>query len=335
MTVDPLLPRARRSSRAIVAGTIAASVAAQRLAPGALGARAQSALVLGALALGMPHGAADTEVLRAAARGSRVRHVGLLAGYAAAAAAATTGVARAGDRGGLVVLAGSALHFAEGELACWAPPRGAAGRGRRTGAIRGIGVALATLGLQSAVALAGRSELAGGGGAGARARATGATVGAGLRRTGLVLLADRHLPLRRRVPLVAATGGAVVAAAALAARGDRAVAGDLALLTGLGLLTPPALSFAGYFGGWHAVRHTARLVDSLARRGLLAPPTSLPAAFWDLGRRSAWASGVGLVGVAALAVAQPRRAADAGLDATLGLTVPHAITVALALRERP
>jgi len=74
-----LVPHARRASRAVALGTVALGTVASRG-----GARPQQALVLGALSLGMPHGAADTELLRQAAGGSRGRHAALLLGYAAA-----------------------------------------------------------------------------------------------------------------------------------------------------------------------------------------------------------------------------------------------------------
>jgi Brp/Blh family beta-carotene 15,15'-monooxygenase len=38
---------------------------------------------------------------------------------------------------------------------------------------------------------------------------------------------------------------------------------DIGLLLGLALLTPPLITFALYFGCWHAMRHTARLTLSL------------------------------------------------------------------------
>ena len=40
---------------------------------------------------------------------------------------------------------------------------------------------------------------------------------------------------------------------------------DLFLLTGLALIAPPLISFAIYFGCWHAMRHTARLTLSLPK----------------------------------------------------------------------
>lgn len=40
---------------------------------------------------------------------------------------------------------------------------------------------------------------------------------------------------------------------------------DLLLLTALSLVAPPLVAFAAYFGFWHALRHTARLVPKLPR----------------------------------------------------------------------
>lgn len=40
---------------------------------------------------------------------------------------------------------------------------------------------------------------------------------------------------------------------------------DLVLLALLSIVAPPLIAFAIYFGGWHAVRHTARLVPKLPK----------------------------------------------------------------------
>jgi Brp/Blh family beta-carotene 15,15'-monooxygenase len=312
--VTALLPRARRGSRLLVLGALASSA----LRPA--GSRTQQAVVLGALALGMPHGAADTELLRVAARGSRPRHALLAAAYAALAAGATVLVRRGGTGIDRAVLLASAAHFGEGELACWrAAPAGAS---RRRAALRMTAAAVATVGLPAAVAAASRHEQVGLNGA-LPARAVG-------QRSGLEFLRD---PTTRGA--VAPLGGlAVLSAAALAGSDDREAAGDVALLTALALLAPPSTAFAGYFGGWHSLRHTARVVDALVADGDLPPQASLPAAVVELGRRSAWAAGVGLVGAGALAAADREHMSDNAFAAVLGLTVPHMTTVALQLARR-
>ena len=148
----PLLPHARRTSRLLVLAALASSALLRHRPDG----RAQQAVVLGALALGMPHGAADTELLRAAAHGSRPRHVLLASGYAALAAVSTVLVRRGGRGVDRAVLLASAAHFGEGELACWrAAPAGAP---RRRAALRLVAAAVTTVGLPAAVGTAGRRD---------------------------------------------------------------------------------------------------------------------------------------------------------------------------------
>jgi len=321
--VTALLPQARRTSRAVVLAALASTAVLARRAPGG---RAEQAVVLGALALGMPHGAADTELLRAASHGSRPRHAALIAGYALLAAGSTVVVRRGGTGIERAVLLASAAHFGEGELACWsaAPP----GRTRRHAALRLVASALTTVGLPAAVSTANRRP--------AEVGLSGALDGAAVtpravgERTGWALLQDART--RRVVGPLSVVAGA--ATAALAASGDREAAGDSALLTALALLAPPSTAFASYFGGWHALRHTARVVDALVADGELPVQRSLPHAVVELGRRSAWAAGVGLVGAGALAAADREHASDHAFAAVIGLTVPHMTTVALQLARR-
>lgn len=175
------------------------------------------------------------------------------------------------------MLVASAAHFGEGELACWrAAPAGAP---RRRAALRLAAAAVATVGLPAAVGTASRREQVGVTGA-LPARAIG-------QRSGLALLRD---PSTRSV-VAPLTGVAVLSVAALAASRDPEAAGDVALLTGLALLAPPSTAFADYFGGWHALRHTAGVVDALVADGELPAQASLPGAVVELGRRSAWPPG--------------------------------------------
>lgn len=330
--MSPLLPRARRTSRLLVVGALASSALLRHRTDG----RAQQAVVLGALALGMPHGAADTELLRAAAGGSRPRHLLLASSYAALAGVSTVLVRRGGPGVDRAVLVASAAHFAEGELACWS---GSPSRGRA--ALRLLAAAVATVGLPAAVGTAGRRRAEVGvtgalhaveeppisAGTPAPQRLPSRAIGD---RNGVALLRD---PATRSA-VAPLAGLAVLSVAALAASGDSETAGDTALLTALALLAPPSTAFAGYFGGWHALRHTARVVDALVADGDLPPQSSLPAAVVELGRRSAWAAGVGLVAAGALAAADREHASDNAFAAVLGLTVPHMTTVALGLARR-
>ena len=314
-----LLPAARRASRAIAVVTAIAGPVVPRLLPGASGLRAQQGLLLASLALGMPHGASDTELLVRAAHGSRTRHLALLGGYAAVAAGSTAVVRRGGpwvERG---VLAMSAAHFAEGELACWGTAP------RRTTLLRLLGAATTSVLLPAAVGHANRRppEV----GANAALEITSSARAAG-EHSGAVLL-------RRGSRAVAAPALlALLCAAGLSRAGDREAAGDTALLLAMDLLAPPSSAFAGYFGGWHALRHTARVVDALVAEGQLPEQDSLAQAVLTLGRRSAWAAGVGLVAAALLALKDPEHASDNAFAAVLGLTVPHMTTVALELSRR-
>lgn len=60
-------------------------------------------------------------------------------------------------------------------------------------------------------------------------------------------------------------GTAVISITTLALRAQSRAAIDLALLLLLALLTPPLIAFATYFGCWHAMRHTARLTLTLPK----------------------------------------------------------------------
>lgn len=310
-----LVPRARRASRVVAIGTVLVGSFAARG-----GSRPQQALVLSALSLGMPHGAADTELLRSAAHGSRRRYAALLAGYTATAAGATAVVHRGGRGVDAAVLLASAAHFAEGELACW--PRSSS---RSRSALRLLAAALTTVAVPAAVGTANRrpAEVGATAAAAHTPRAVGDLSGLRLLRTGN---AGRAVG-----PLSAA---ALLSVGALAAVRDREAAADSALLLALPMVAPPAPAFAAYFGGWHALRHTARVVDALVAQGQLPAQSSLPQAFATLGRRSAWAVAVGLVGAGLLAARDPEHGSDAAFAAVLGLTVPHMATVALELARR-
>lgn len=316
-----LVPRARRASRLLVLGALAGSVA---LRGRATGGRTQQAVVLAALALGMPHGAADTELLASAAQGRRSRHALLVSTYSLLAAGSTVVVRRGGRRVERAVLLASAAHFGEGELACWGPPP--AGRARSRAGLRLLAAALTTVALPAAVGTANRRPAE----VGVHAALSDAPPRAAGERSGVALMRDAGT--RRTIAPLAALAGAAICGLALS--GDREAAADSGLLGSLALLAPPSTAFAAYFGGWHAMRHTARVVDALVADGSLPAQRSLPRAVAVLGRRSAWAAGVGLIGAGALAAADPEHASDNAFAAVLGLTVPHMSTVALELTRR-
>lgn len=107
---------------------------------------------------------------------------------------------------------------------------------------------------------------------------------------------------------------------------------DLLLLAALSIIAPPLIAFAVYFGFWHAIRHTARLVPKLGSA----------MAFVDAGRwRRAIGAAIipGLYAIAgtfliagALMIFSPEQFSSSLLWSTLviiwALTVPHMATTA-------
>lgn len=105
---------------------------------------------------------------------------------------------------------------------------------------------------------------------------------------------------------------------------------DLALLTAISLIAPPLITFAIYFGCWHAIRHTARLVPKLPKSLQLANDGHTKDAL-----RTTVISGLyAVVGSLALATAlmifMPNQFGSGLLWSTLvivwALTVPHMMT---------
>ncbi len=107
---------------------------------------------------------------------------------------------------------------------------------------------------------------------------------------------------------------------------------DLLLLITLSLLTPPLIAFAVYFGCWHAVRHTARLVPKLPKAILFARSGNSLKAFLSAVIPGLYAV-VGSIFVAfGLMVFRPEYF-DTGLLWTVlviiwALTIPHMLTTA-------
>jgi len=118
----------------------------------------------------------------------------------------------------------------------------------------------------------------------------------------------------------------------LALRRRWALAVDLLLLGVLALATPPLITFAVYFGCWHAVRHTARLVPKLPRALKAASSGGSGQAIWA----AVWPGLYALVGTLAVAVflmlTDRHGFASSMLWSALvivwALTVPHMLTTA-------
>ena len=107
---------------------------------------------------------------------------------------------------------------------------------------------------------------------------------------------------------------------------------DLLLLITLSLMTPPLIAFAVYFGCWHAVRHTARLVPKLPNATLFAHSGNSFKAFLSAVTPGLYAV-MGTIFLAiGLMVFRPEYF-DTGLLWTVlviiwALTIPHMLTTA-------
>ncbi len=301
-----VVARGVRWSRGVVVATLALTLLASPLP-----ARAHDVFVLvlvaAGLLAGLPHGAIDH---RLAARLTGLPTMVVGAAYAGVAALTWVLLVEGGVVVLLPVLALSLVHFALGELEVvkettgWRPSRwaatalGAAG----TGALM---LPLARSGVQLAGVAASISP------------ALGALLAAPVSRWGLVGLW-----------VVAAT---VAGVAAVRARHPGVVV-DLVLVGALGALAPPLVAFAVWFGGWHALRHVARLLTvHEPAAGLLAAGRPREAVV-ALARAALWPSGaavavlVGLL-VLTLTAADPVAAVGGTLLVLLALTVPHMVVV--------
>jgi Brp/Blh family beta-carotene 15,15'-monooxygenase len=233
----PLEPFARPAvvaavvSRAAVGGVLAV----QLRVPGGWGRAAWVPLVVGLLA-GLPHGAVDHLVPGYALGPSRRRLVLVVAGYVLLAAAVLLAFRAWPGPALAVFVVASAGHFGAGETAFDDLRRGVAPRVDVLG-VAGFGAAAAVLPLVAhpdAVAPVLALLVPGSSGR------LPAPVAAFLLVVALVLVI-----------------GAIVARLA---RGRRGSAAELALLAATAALAPPLAAFGAYFGGWHSVRHVARLL---------------------------------------------------------------------------
>ena len=107
---------------------------------------------------------------------------------------------------------------------------------------------------------------------------------------------------------------------------------DLLLLAILSLLAPPLIAFAVYFGCWHAVRHTARLVPKLPKALLHARSIKPLKAFISAVLPGLYAVLGTILLAVGLMVFRPEYF-DTGLLWTIlviiwALTIPHMLTTA-------
>ncbi len=223
---DPLLRGASRLSTGVLLTALVAGLVAPELLQAA-----GPALLVAAAVLGLPHGAVD-HLAWGWAQGEVRPRLRVVVGYALAAVAAVGVALLAPLPALLVLLALAAAHFAEGEVG-WARLRGA--RPEWTaGAAAGVAVVALPLVLRPADV---------------RPLLDGLDPG----------LAGVLLDSPVRAGLLGLTA-VLVAAGLLTARRDRRRGAELLLVVAVAAVLPPLAAFAAWFAGWHAVRHTARLV---------------------------------------------------------------------------
>lgn len=132
---------------------------------------------------------------------------------------------------------------------------------------------------------------------------------------------------------------AVIAVIAALAAGHASAAVDVVLIGMLGLLAPPLVAFAVWFGGWHAVRHCARMLTREPACAALLEQGRTRAAWLRLARLAAPMSAAALVMMLALAVytavaPDPAVILAEVLRLLLALTVPHMAIVWWLDRQR-
>lgn len=125
---------------------------------------------------------------------------------------------------------------------------------------------------------------------------------------------------------------ALVAVTASIWSGHPAVAVDIVLIGAIGMVVPPLLAFAVWFGGWHALRHTARMLTVEPGCAALLATGRRSAAVRRLVRLAALPSIAALTALAALTwltaeAPDPTVVVAEVLRLLLALTVPHMVVV--------
>lgn len=295
-----------RWSRSVLVGTLALSLVAS-----ALPAAGQNAVVLVLVAVGlvvgMPHGAVD-HVLAARLTGRPTPVVA--AAYAAVAALTWALLVTIGPLALVPVVALSLGHFALGELEVVR-----SSMGWRPGPVVAVAVAVAGTGALLLPLARSGPELAG--------------VAASISPELGVLLAAT--PSRIGLAVFWAVAATLAGLAAVRAR-QPGVLLDIVLVGALGALAPPLVAFAAWFGGWHSLRHCARLLTVDESAAALIAAGHPRQAIRGLARvalgptLAALVVLAGLVAVTASA-ADPAAAVGAALLVLLALTVPHMLVV--------
>ena len=201
---------------------------------------AQVVLAVIALAIGIPHGAIDH--LITIPRDSTGRFIAFIAIYTLIAVVAALAIAQWNLLGFQLVVLMSALHFGFGDSAYANETRAAAEKNGYSSFVL-ASYAIPAGFLPVVLPLTDKRTL---------------DVLQELNPT-LINWAGTFTELLRNSTLVVAGFSILV----LFATRNNSLAVDLILLLALSFFAPPLVAFAVYFGFWHAIRHTARLVPKL------------------------------------------------------------------------
>ena len=201
---------------------------------------AQVVLAVMALAIGIPHGAIDH--LITIPRDSTGRFIAFIAVYTLIAIVAALAIAQWNLVGFQLVVLMSALHFGFGDSAYSNETRAAAEKSGYSSFVL-ASYAIPAGFLPVVLPLTDKRTL---------------DVLQELNPT-LINWAGTFTELLRNLTLVFA----IISILLLITTRNNSLAIDLVLLLALSLLAPPLVAFAVYFGFWHAIRHTARLVPKL------------------------------------------------------------------------
>ncbi len=276
-------------------------------------------LALVGAALGVPHGAVDHLVPwwwgaidpHAVARRPATARLALFAGaYAAAAAVALAAFVLAPTPALAAFLVLSAVHFGRGEVVTSAERS----MRRVPTASDDWPVALAHGGVVVGLLLWARPD------------DTDALLGGLSPRLAEAALAAR-------VPGLVLVAAGVVVALTVLLRGRRHLeAAELALLAATFTLAPPLAAFGVYFGLWHSLRHTGRLLDlaggaARAGRSHDERDPGWSVAGRTLARAAALPAAVALLAVLGLWWARDLAGLQAEVGVLLALTFPHAAVV--------
>ena len=265
----------------------------------------QVALAVFALAIGIPHGAVDHLV--ALPKTSKPKLALLIIGYVLIAIAAVSAILHWNKLGFQIVLVMSALHFGFGDAAFIAEQDRLENRPRMRAKVQNMfaitsGVIPVFIPLLKDSTKSALQEI----------------------NPVLITWASEIAPQIKFL-----VGFFFVATLVLLVKDNRTREFiDLIFLAGLAIVAPPLISFAVYFGCWHAMRHTARLT--------LILPKAIAAAYEGEPKKSFFAAVVpglpALIGT--VVVAAVIAITDSNLDASYlwyllvvvwALTVPHMI----------